>query len=79
MIEGSDCCIKVATVEQRVDKLEKSVSTLETVYTDIGDIKEIVQKIARYMKVAGPSIISAAIAAGIVNGKLGAFLHALFP
>ena len=77
MIEGSDCCIKVATVEQRVGKLETSVSTLESVYTDISDIKNIAEKILRYLKVAGPSIVSAAIAAGIVNGKLGAFLHAI--
>lgn len=59
------------------NSLEQRVTQIETTLTDISDIKEAVFKIARYIKVAVPSIISAAVAAGIVNGKIGAFLHAL--
>ena len=62
------------TVQDHADRLEK----MEKVVGDIGDIKEILERIARYVRIAGPSVISAALAAGIVNGKLGAFLHALF-
>lgn len=56
---------------------ERRLKNLETVADDISEIKTAVFKIAKYIKVAAPSLVSAAIAAGVVNGKLGAFLAAL--
>lgn len=62
----------------RVTATENRLDIVEAALADIGDIKDGITKIAKYIKLAVPSIISAAIAAGVVNGKLGAFLRALF-
>jgi len=57
---------------------EARIKSLETVFSDISDINIAVKKIWRFVKWGTPIIVSAAVSAGIVNGKLGAFLHALF-
>jgi tRNA threonylcarbamoyladenosine modification (KEOPS) complex Pcc1 subunit len=56
----------------------KRIETLETVANDLTEIKEAIASIGRWIKGSVPAVISAAIAAGLVNGKLGAFLNALF-
>ena len=70
--------IKSQSVNERLDDHETRLQSLESIAEDIGNISDTVDKIFKYIKIAAPSIISAAIAAGIVNGKLGAFLNALF-
>ena len=68
---------RITNVEERVGKLEVSQNETKMLINELVDIKTTVDKLARYVKVAAPSIVSAALAAGLVNGKLGAFLHAL--
>lgn len=68
---------RVSSLEEMVMDHDERLKKMENVVNDISDIKSILERIARYVKIAGPSIVSAAVAAGIVNGKLGAFFHAL--
>ena len=65
-------------VMRKLTEHETRIKALEDSVTDISEIKEAVFKIVKYVRIGLPSIISAAIAAGVVNGKLGAFLNALF-
>lgn len=58
-------------------EVDRRLKALEDVYPDLHDIKETIDKLLKYIKVSAPTIVAAAISAGIVNGKLGAFLSAL--
>ena len=64
-------------LEKRVDNHETRLVTVENSHAQIADIAAAVDKVAKLIRVWGPTMIGAAISAGIVNGKLGAFLHAL--
>lgn len=64
--------------ETRLTSVEQYCADNKEMMGDIADIKGAVFKIIKYFKIAAPSIVSAAIAAGVVNGKVGAFLNALF-
>lgn len=60
----------VAEIKGRLDKVE-------SIGDDVSAILSGLDKVTRQLKFWAPAIISAAVSAGIVNGKLGAFLHAL--
>lgn len=62
---------------KRLTDVEKYCADNQEMMGDIAEIKKAIFKLVKYAKFAAPSIISAAIAAGIVNGKIGAFLNAL--
>lgn len=64
--------------DKRLTVVEEYCSGQREMMEDIADIKRLVLKIVKYAKFAAPSLISAAIAAGVVNGEVGAFLNALF-
>ena len=64
--------------DERITKVETYCAENREMMGDIADIKLAIFKIFKYLKIAAPSIISAAIAAGIVNGEVGAFLNGLF-
>lgn len=69
---------EIAVMRQKQIEHENRIVKLEEVAGDIGRIGDTVEKIFSYLKIAAPSIIAAAVSAGIVNGKIGAFLNALF-
>lgn len=60
------------------DEHENRIAKLEQIATDLEEIKSSIASVARWIKGAVPTIVGAAVAAGMVNGKLGAFLNALF-
>ena len=64
-------------IAKRLDDHEMRIKDLEDIADNLERIGDTVEKIFRYLKIAAPSIVSAAIAAGIVNGKVGEFLNAL--
>ena len=69
------------TVEQHAETLtehHERIKKVETIADDIDEIKQAVASVGRWIKASVPAVISAAIAAGLVNGRLGAFLNALF-
>lgn len=67
-----------AVQRKEFERLEARVAAMENVFSDIADMKDGVLKIAKYIKIAIPSIVSAALAAGLVDGRMGKFLVALF-
>lgn len=73
-----DCpCPAVVDLHKMVQDHETRLTTVENSHAQIADIAAAVDKVAKLIKLWGPTLIGAAISAGIVNGKLGAFLHAL--
>ena len=85
-------CFEIAGVEKRVSELENHrdettkqltdiqdrLKTVEGIGSDVSSILTAIEKIGKQFRIWAPTIVGAAISAGIVNGKLGAFLHALF-
>lgn len=63
---------------ERMDNMETRISALEGVYDDINDVKKIVQRIWRAIKWGAPSIITAAVTAGYINGNFAILLKAVF-
>lgn len=63
---------------ERMDNMENRLSALEGVYDDINDVKKIVQRIWRAIKWGAPSIITAAVTAGYINGDFAILLKAVF-
>lgn len=45
---------------------------------DIASLNETLTKVWRFIKWGGPLVITAAVTSGIVSGRWGAFLNALF-
>lgn len=66
------------TLQTAVKGLHSRIEAVETIGQDVGQILTTLDKVAKRLKIWAPSLIAAAISAGVVNGKLGAFLHALF-
>lgn len=58
--------------------MENRIANLEGVYDDIEDVKKIVQRIWGTIKFGTPSIITAAVTAGYVNGNFAVLLKAIF-
>lgn len=58
--------------------METRIANLEGVYDDINDVKKIVQRIWRAIKFGAPSIITAAVTAGYINGSFATLLKAVF-
>lgn len=61
----------ISNHEERLVSLEHSRDT-------INDMADTVAKIAKYIKVWAPMVGTAAVTSGIVSGRWGAFLSALF-
>lgn len=57
---------------------EKRLRQLESVYTDIEDVKKIVNRIWRAIKWGAPSVITAAVTAGYINGDFAKIITAIF-
>lgn len=64
-------------MNEKLTHIDSRLKTVEQMGHDVSDILGAVTKIGKQLRVWAPAIVSAAIAAGIVNGKLGAFFHAL--
>lgn len=62
----------------RLDDHEKRIEALETAQVDIAELVSIVKSSVRYIKLWGPMIATAAVTSGVVSGRWGAFLSALF-
>lgn len=58
--------------------MESRITNLEGVYENIDDVKKIVQRIWRTIKWGAPSIITAAVTAGYINGSFATLLRAVF-
>lgn len=65
------------TIKQTLEEHHNRLTSLENIADDIRDIGDTLAKLLRHIKIATPSIVSAAIAAGIINGKFAEFLRAL--
>lgn len=63
---------------ERMDNMESRITNLEGVYENIDDVKKIVQRIWRTIKWGAPSIITAAVTAGYINGSFATLLRAVF-
>jgi hypothetical protein len=61
-----------------MDNMENRISALEGVYDDINDVKKIVTRIWQAVKYGAPSIITAAVTAGYINGDFAQLLRAIF-
>ena len=69
------------TVADHAAKLEEHsehIAALKTVYSDINEATIIVKKIWAAIKWGAPTVISAAVTAGYLNGDFGKLLHAIF-
>lgn len=76
---------RLEKLEKGHELMQKSLGDIDTrlkAVEDIGDdvaaIRGAIDKGLRQLRVWAPTIVAAAISAGIVNGKLGAFFNALF-
>lgn len=58
--------------------MENRIANLEGVYDDINDVKKIVQRIWGTIKWGAPSVITAAVTAGYINGSFATLLKAIF-
>ena len=63
---------------ERLDSVEKRLSNLEGVYDNIEDVKKVVERIWRAIKWGAPSVITAAVTAGYINGSFAVLLKAIF-
>lgn len=70
-------CPVAVEIHEMVKDHENRLVTVEANHSQISELVEAVEKIGKLIKLWGPTLIGAAISAGIVNGKLGAFLHAI--
>lgn len=68
----------IRALKEDVTDIKKRLKNVEDMGDNITDILDVVNKVARQLKIWAPAVIAAAVSAGVVNGKLGAFLHALF-
>lgn len=66
------------TLQESIADFDVRLTAVENIGDTITDIKTTIDKGLRHLKLWAPTIVGAAISAGIVNGKLGAFLRALF-
>lgn len=64
-------------VTDELDLIKKRLDIVEETIHELAEIKDTLDSIARWIKAGIPSVVSALIAAGIVNGQMGAFLRAL--
>lgn len=69
---------KVNSHEATLQTINAKLESLEETYTDISDIKRIVQRIWRAIKWGAPSVITAAVTAGYINGDFAKLLTAVF-
>lgn len=77
--DNADCKDNPVIVEinNRLSNHETRITELEGLAVLLANIDETVTKVLKYIKIGAPSIVAAAVSAGILNGKLGAFLNAL--
>lgn len=57
---------------------DKRFEALEETFTDIGEVKRIVERIWKVIKWGAPSVITAAVTAGYINGDFATLLKAVF-
>lgn len=57
---------------------EQRLTTLETVYEDISDIRKFTSKIWVAIKWGAPTVIASAVTAGYINGDFAILLRVLF-
>lgn len=67
----------LANMHKRQDDFDTRLKAMESLSDKVDGIIGAVEGIAKQFRFWAPTIVGAAISAGIVNGKLGAFLHAL--
>jgi hypothetical protein len=60
------------------NELRDRVNAMERAFSDIADIRDVAVKTFRYMRRAVPLVVTAAVTAGYVDGRLGEFIKALF-
>lgn len=85
MSEEASGRVSVAGLHKRVVTLEKQVKDHGTRLTDlenaliaIDQLGDTLNKIKGALKVYGPVIVAAAVSAGLIDGRIGAFIRALF-
>lgn len=85
MITGGQGKVTLAGVKKEldvmkvtIDDIDKRLTGVEELEVTVTEILDTLNKIFRWIKGSVPLMVTAAVSAGIVNGKLGAFLNALF-
>lgn len=64
-------------MEERLSSLEQRMHSVESISSDISEILDTINKIGKRIKYWLPMVGAAAVSAGLVDGKLGAFIKAL--
>lgn len=74
---GTKCPPIPAWAKPILDDHEKRIEKLETIASDLEEIKTSIETVAKWVKSVIPLVITALVTSGLVNGKLGLFLNAL--
>jgi archaellum component FlaC len=69
---------RLSALEDRMTKLETDVTSIKNGMADLSDMADDVRKVLRWLKNGLPLVATAAVTSGIVSGRWGAFLQALF-
>lgn len=75
---AKDKCCMADTYSKTLEDHEKRIVMLENMSEQLMEISNIATKVLKHVRIWGPAIVAAAASSGIVSGKWGAFLHALF-
>lgn len=76
--DDNEILARLAILEAEVKDIRKIVTTHDTVFEDINDVKKIVGKIWGAMKYGAPTVIGALVTAGYIDGTFGRLLTAVF-
>jgi hypothetical protein len=65
-------------LEKQVKEHGTRLTDLENAFIAIDQLGDTLNKIKGALKVYGPVIVAAAVSAGLIDGRIGAFFRALF-
>lgn len=69
---------RVVSLEEQVNKHGTRLTDLENALIAIDQLGDTLNKIKGALKVYGPVVVAAAVSAGLIDGRIGAFFRALF-
>jgi hypothetical protein len=69
---------RLSALERRMSNVESDIKSIKDSMTTIEDLSDTINKLVRWVKTSLPLIATACVTSGIVSGKWGAFIQALF-
>lgn len=69
---------RLSALERRMSNVESDIKSIKDSMTTIEDLSDTINKLVRWVKTGLPLIATACVTSGIVSGKWGAFIQALF-